>query len=476
MRLSRLGARERGVPSPPSADERRHRRTRQVMTDRTLRIEQALRALPEVDDIVPLRSALLGGARKDGERRWSASEAYETLEVRLANLDALAAELPALADAVRARAGAAMEHTLAALRAMEAGDHAGAALALVAAGEVQERAGRLPAAAGFYERARELGRKPRDRRAEGLALRRLGRVARAAGELERSLELYHEGFSVAEAQRDVQGMVVACQGLGNVHVDQGRWPEARTWYVRGVELLPADAAGPERVHLCSAMSAVERRLGRLSESAGWLDRGEEAARRAGDSAGLGYVLNGRGMLHLARGEHALAEAALRQALETDLDPAARTGVMVNLAEPLLGLGRLPDAERVAREAERMAIRHGVFIKLPDVYRTLGAVARARGDAEGFVFFEEALRVCRRHGLPAVELAATQHHYGLFDEATGMRETAAARLRAALGTYRSLGAAVDAERVEKDLARVAGGTDAAGPEGSGTDGGPADAGA
>jgi tetratricopeptide (TPR) repeat protein len=427
--------------------------TRAMSRSRTLRVEQALSALPEVDDLHLLRAAVVAASHEDGERRWAASAAYATVDGRLADADALEAQVPSLLDAVRARVEAAMNHAVRALRALEQGDEAAAARALVAAGEVQERAGRLAAAAACYERARELGRKPRDRAAEGLALRRLGRVARAAGELERARQRYLAGYEVACDQRDVQGMVVACQGLGNVDVDQGRWADAREWYLRGVEHLGPDG-GMEAVHLCTAMAVVERRLGRLDESAAWLDRGDAAAVRAGDPAGPGFVLNARGMLHLARGENAEAEAAFLRALEADLDPAARTGVMVNLADPLLRTGRLPHAERVAREAERLAIQHRVLIKLPDVYRTLGAVAQARGDAEGFVFFEQALDVCRSHGLPAFETAATQHRYGLFEAQMGNAESAAARLRAARDIYGGLGAAVDEERVRADLARIA----------------------
>jgi tetratricopeptide (TPR) repeat protein len=438
---------------------------------RPLRVEEALGALPEVDDLHPLRGALVAASREDGGRRWAASEAYATVDGRLADPDALAAQLPALADALRDRAQAAMAHALDAVRALGQGDEAAAARALVAAGEVQERAGRLDAARACYERAREIGSKPRDRAAEGLALRRLGRIARMAGELQRAKAHYLAGFEVARDQRDSQGMIVACQGLGNVFVDQGRWAEAREWYVRGVDLLATAGGAMEEVHLCTAMAVVERRLGRLDESEAWLDRGQAAAERAGDPAGPGFVLNARGMLHLARGRSEDAESAFRRALEADLDPAARAGVMVNLADPLLRTGRLPHAERVAREAERLAIQHRVLIKLPDVYRTLGAIAQARGDAEGFVFFEQALDVCRRHGLPAFETAATQHRYGLFEAAMGSLESAAARLRAARDVYSGIGAAVDEQAVAADIARVVGMMETYDAQGGAPDGPP-----
>src|SRR6185436_15674578 len=132
--------------------------------------------LPEVDDVAHLREALIGASREDRERAWSASEAYATVDARLVDAAALESRIQALADQARARVEAVLRHSVAALRALEAGDPAAAARELTAAGEVEEAAGRLDAAAACYEQARALGRKPRDRAAEGLALRRLARV------------------------------------------------------------------------------------------------------------------------------------------------------------------------------------------------------------------------------------------------------------------------------------------------------------
>lgn len=443
----------------PIADERTQPPIpRPRVTERALKIDAALKAIPESDDLAPLREALLGASRADGGLAWAPAEEYATIDTRLADPAALERQIDALAERVRRRAESVMRHTVRALASLQRGDAAEAARHLVAAGEVEEGERRLHQAVHFYERALEIGRKPRDRRAEGLALRRLGRVARALGQWQLAARRYAASYEVCVAQRDEAGAVVACQGLGNVHVDQSRWSEARTWYLRGVERCPPRPPNVEYVHLCVGLSVVERRLGDLPAAGEWLARGEEAAAALGDAGVMGYVDHGWGRLHLARGEAEQAEAAFRRALERTLDPVGRVAVLVGLSEPLLRLGRVREAMAAARDAEALALHAGAVARLPDVYRALGAAAGERGDHDGFVFYEQALEVCRDHGLPTFEEAATQHHYGRFEARQGDTHAAIDRMREARRLYAELGARGEADEVAEELGRLAAGGD------------------
>lgn len=422
------------------------------MTQRALKVDAALKAIPETDDLAHLRDALLSASRADSGLAWGSAEDYPALNTRLADPAALDRQLEALAERVRLRVEGVMRHTVRALAALERGEAAEAARHLVAAGEVEEGERRLDAAREFYERALEIGRRPRDRRGESLALRRLGRVARAMGQWELAARRYEESFDVAVAQRDDAGAVVACQGLGNVHVDQSRWSEARAWYLRGVERCPPTPPSAEYVHLCVGLSVVERRLGDLDAAAAWLARGEATAAGLGDGL-MAYVDHGWGRLHLARGEPGDAESAIRRALERAVDPATRVAFMAGLSEPLLRQGRAREALAVARDAEVLALHARAVTRLPDVYRALGAAAAERGDPEAYLFYEKALDVCRDHRLPAYEVAATQQHYGRLQARQGEREAAEARLREAHRLYTGLGARTEADEVAQDLGRM-----------------------
>lgn len=423
------------------------------MSPRRLKVDQALAALPESEDLFPLRDALIGASWEDAERAWTAAEAYATVDTRLVDPTALEAQVSRIAERVRARVEAVLRHSVRALRAVEAGDHAAAARALVEAGEVEEGEQRLDEAERWYRKALELGRKPRDRRAEGLALRRLARVAREKGELERALKLYREGLAVAEAARDAEGAVVASQGVGNVHVDRGVWEEAERWYRRGLELLGDETPSRLLWQLYNNLAVVTRRAGRLEESHAWLSRAEEVVGVLGDGEARIHLENGRARLLAEQGELAEAEAAYRRALSGESPPSLRGAVLVNLAECLLLLGRLREAEEALRDAERLAVAGRLPSLLPHVYRGLGAVARRRGDGEGFLFYEQALDLCARTNVPAVEEAATQHEYALFEAEAGRLDSGAARLREAREIYERLGARPELERVAAELASI-----------------------
>lgn len=411
-----------------------------------MKLEQALSALPELDELRPLREALIGISEIDRALVWSGGGDYATLDKRIAEPAHLESQITALAERVRERTERVYRHVVASLAALERRDAAGAARELVLAGEVEEGARRLDAAEQYYAKALELGRKPRDRRVEGLALRRLARVARARSGLDRALQLYRQGYEVAAAQRDVEGAVVGCQGVGNVYVDQGQWAAAREWYQRGLELLP-EAGGRLAWELYNNMAIVELRTGQLDASATWLDRIEQLLPALNDPAGYPYLLNGRGLIAMARGEHAQAESLYREAAQRAGEPHLHAAFLLNLSEALLEQDRLLEAEEAVRAAEYEAIRRGLTQLLPETYRRLGQVAQRHGDAEGFLFFEQALDLCQARGLPLVQLAITQEEYGRFELAVGNREAGQARLQRALELYQRLELRLEAERVE-----------------------------
>lgn len=436
-----------------------------MMRPRRLRMEQALDALPELDDLAPLREALLDASRLDAGEAWAGSRAHATVGRRVADPAAVDVRIPEIAERIRERTEQIMTRVVGSLRALERGDLAGASRELIAAGEIEEAASRLDEAERYYRKALELGRKPRDRRGEGLALRRLGRIARSRGELPEALRRYHASFEVSEAARDTPGVVAGCLGIGNAYVDQGEWHKAREWYLQGVESL-ADRPLPELLHLCNALSVVERRLGRFEASEAWLARGEAEAERIEDAGAKAYLRHGRAKLHLARGEVSEAERVLRELLEQDTDPLARLSSLINLAEPLQLQGRLEEAEAVLRDAEALALRVRAVRHLPHVYEQLGNLAAARLDPDGFLFFEQALDLVREHRLPIAQHATLQHAYGAFEAALGSKDAALARYRIARDQYRSIGATVEARAVAADMKQV---SESAGPGGASGDG-------
>lgn len=417
-----------------------------------VRFEHAVAALPDLPDLRLIREALVDASRVEQAQAWSGGARLATLDKRVVDLGEVESRVREMAERVRERTERVLGEAARALRALERRDEAAACRHLVAAGEVEESHHRLVEAERYYEKAAELGKRPRDRSGEALALRRLGRVARSRGNLERALHMYRTSWEIASAEDDAEATAIGALGVGHVLSDQGRWAEARDWYRTGME--SAAAASRELIHLCNALSVVERRLGDLEASRGWLERGEASAAEVDDAGAVAYLRHGRGMFHLAAGELEQAEAVFRDALAHPLDAAGRVVASVNLAETLRLNGRVDDAEETAREAEALAISMGDLVHLPHVYLELGQVAAARGDAEGFVFFEQALDMLTARGSPPLEVAAVQRSYGLFEARFGRHELAAARLREARDLYTGIGSSAEAELVERQIAELA----------------------
>lgn len=419
-----------------------------------IRLEKAISALPDLEELRMLREVLVGASSPDEPHVLGSASRLATVDRRTADLARVEAGITGLAERVRDRTERVLSSAVAALRALEAGDETEAAIALVSAGEVEEAHDRLGEAEEYYRKALEMGRRPRDRGGEALALRRLGRVARRQGRYERSLALYARSVEVSEHLRDAGGVVVGLLGAGHALADQGRWAEARDHYLRAVDRVE-DRATPEFVHLCNGLSVVERRMGNLEASGEWLERGEAELPRISDQSAAAYLEHGRAKLHLAAGEPAAAEAVFRSTLERPLSSPERVAVLINLAEALLEAGRTSEAEAAVRDAERDALARGDLTPLPHVYTVLGRIAGIRRDADGFVFFEQALEVIRERSLPELDHATVQHEYGKFEAELGHDESAAARLRIAADTFRALGSKADAESAEHEMRRIRG---------------------
>ena len=183
---------------------------------------------------------------------------------------------------------------------------------------------------------------------------------------------------------------------------------------------------------------VQRSRGEVEESVAAIREAERRADAVGDASARVFIENAWGQWHMARGEWGEAAHRLRLALDAAVATRARVTIRLNLAEALLGDGRLLDAVEEAREAERDAIVGRVHGLLPEVYRLLGRAAAARGSADAFVFFERSLGLIEERGLPAIERARTLEAYGEVERANGNDETADDLVGQARSIYEQLG--------------------------------------
>lgn len=413
-----------------------------------LRVDQVRTLLPDVDELRPLLDRMLGTSVSDPSRRWSASGELETVGSRLVRTSELDEGLPEVLERERARLAALYRGVSRALRALEEGDGALASAVFLELAELEERSWRMDRAEAWALAAWRVARDLRDRRPAALALRRAARSARSRGHLTEAASRYQEALEMAWAAGDARGSAVAAVGCGNVAVDRGRWEEAGGWYVRALELVAGEASVPERWHAFQNLSIVARRRGDLEASRRWLERAEEVARALDDPDLAVEVENGWGMWALAAGDPPAAEDRFRSALRSAEDPKAVVTVSVNLGHALLAQGRILEAAEAARGAEAEALRAGVVIKLPEVYRLLGDVASAWGHEDDFVFYERALELTQAWALPAWERLETLEGYAQLAERRGRGEEARARRQEADALRRTLLADTNEEEVSR----------------------------
>jgi len=121
-----------------------------------------------------------------------------------------------------------------------------------------------------------------------------------------------------------------------------------------------------------------------------------------------------------------------------------------LAELYLDLGRTLDAEDEARCAEDIATAHHLPATLARVYMIMGKLRGKQRDENGFVFFEQAIELCRT-GDPARRLEADVYaEYAHFRMTMGDRIEAQAYLERARELLEPFGDEVARARIDDEL--------------------------
>ena len=172
---------------------------------------------------------------------------------------------------------------------------------------------------------------------------------------------------------------------------------------------------------------------------------------------MARVMRTDGQLGSRLGNAPRAQAAYREALawvrRAGGDPALEAAVRLDLAALYLESERYLEAEEEARRAENLATAHTLAHRLVDAYTCLGRLRSHQRDEMGFVFFEQALELCRSlDGSPAVT-ARVYCEYASFRERLGESAEARELLERAREHFERLGAAPQAQRIRAELERL-----------------------
>lgn len=418
-------------------------------------VEQLLRLLPAVDELEVLRLRLIGAAVPDPARTWDSSSAYSTVDKRLLTAADVERSLSAAGAAVREYVNLLHEGLIPVFRSYFEDDPAAAASHLISLGERHEQTGRAKGALQSYEAALTLSLPLADKRPQMLALRRLGRVALSLGEFRDAIKYYERSAQLARDSADVHAQVVAQTGFGNVAMFQGRWDEAERTYLAALALaenMDGAAMVTERGQLFNNLGNICTRVGRFEEAEAWLSRALEVWKRVENPVDHVVCLLNLGHLREEQARLGDARGAYTTAIDLPAPASLKALVAADFADVCLAEGRVSEAEEMARVAEEHAISSGSPYTIGYMYKQRGNLARARGDEDGFTFFEKALQIAREKGYPTLE-AETLLDYAELRRSAGGREEAEAYLDRARDVFQRIGAVVNLARAEAALGQL-----------------------
>lgn len=418
-------------------------------------VEALLQLVPSVDELELLRLELIRAAVPDPGKAWDSSSEYSTVDKRILTADDVDRALAHAQELMLQYASFLHEGLRPVFRSYFTGDSGGASRHLIALGERHEASGRASGARQCYHAGLRLALPLADKSAQILALRRLGRVALALGDFKDATSFYERSAELAHDSGDLPGEVIACTGAGNVSMYQGRWAEAERAYSSALALTNqagAESLSLERGQLYNNLGNVHTRWGRLEEAEEWLARARDLWSEVEsplDSA-IWYLNLG----HLREAQERLAEAreAYTSGVNLSVPSSLKALIAADLADVCLKDGYVTQAAEMARVAEEHAIASGSPYTLGYMYRNLGNLARARGNDDGFTFFEKALQIAREKGYPSLE-AETLADYAELRRGAGGVEEAEAYLERARELFVELGSPQNLARVDRALEEI-----------------------
>lgn len=422
-------------------------------------VEELVQLLPAAEELEVLRLQLVGAAVPDPERTWDSSSSYSTVDKRILGAKDVERAIVQAEQALVEHVTMLHEGLRPVFRSYFAGDVDGAARHLIALGERHEASGRATGAHQCYRAALSLSLPLPDKGAQILALRRLGRVTLALGEFKEATACYGRSADLARDTNDLRAEVIARTGAGNVSIYQGRWVEAEEAYTSALALTERAGAGEmelERGQLFNNMGNVTTRTGRLDEAEEWLNRALDLWQALDSPLELAICNLHRGHLREADGRLADARASYEAGLALPIPSSLKAILAADLSSVSLLDGYVTAAEELARVAEEHAIATRSPYTLGYVYRHLGNLASARGDEDGFTFFEKALQIAREKGYPSLEAETLADYAGLRGRNGGVEE-AVAYLERARELFVQLGSVQDLARTERALAELRNGT-------------------
>lgn len=417
-------------------------------------LEELLVLLPDLDELEVLRLRLMGAAVPDVGKEWDSYTAYATIDKRVVTLEHVEHAIDESEIALQKYVTSLHAALRPIFRSFWTGSADETARHLIAFGEEQEKTGRLVPARRWYRAALSHTLPLADKGAQILALRRIARVSLAIGDFQEALAYYQRSTDLAVNAGELAGEIIGRTGWGNVLYMQGRWAEAESCYEHALRLADSAAASSlvvERGVLYMNLATTATRQERLEEADSWFERAMQIWEAVPSPTEEAICYLNLAHLRNLQGKRSEASEIYHKALTLPAPSDLRAVIATDLADLYLRDGHLTAAEEWGHDAEEHAIAAQSPYALGRMYQGRGNIARARGDADGFTFYEKALEIARGRS-PILE-AETLMDYALLRHQTGGSEEAEAYLERAGEILHELGAVHEKARAERLLADI-----------------------
>ena len=391
-----------------------------------MKVEQALRILPGLEVLAPLRGLLFSSALSE-QGDWAGTGQKLTVGKREVSSEEMRRHMANVLAQIVAHFSSLYEGYVRAVECLEQERPSDAVSSLVDAGRREETAGRLAQARVWLGVALGIAKGLQNRKPEVETLVALGRLSSVLGSLKESARHFRRALAIAEFERDDAGASHACEGLGHVETERSDWAAAKRWFTRALEL--AEGSGDEHriAQMLHALGEHARRTGELDTATDTLRRAHERFEAQMNEEDMARVLTTEALVLADLGQPARAATAYREALawawRADRAPATEVFIRLNFARLHIETASFIEAEEEIRKAEQLAITGNMMRQLVQIYTMLGRLRGRQADEAGFVFFEQAVALARMLGrVPGLE-AEVYQEYAAFKHAVGARTEA-----------------------------------------------------
>lgn len=288
----------------------------------------------------------------------------------------------------------------------------------------------------------------------GSIYNRLGGIAYMRHNWAQAVAYVRKSIALREAIGDLVELATSLSNLGTLETELGDYENALNTLTRAYELKKRQGQAEGIAISLNNLGLVHIRRGEITEAQAILAEAHEIARQIGYTLLVGHILQSLGEAHFAGGNWVEAQSAFLQALEVflELKSDETLGIYRLLGETALSQGSLPEAEKWAERLLQQAANMKVSTEQKgEIARFRGQLAAARREWEAA---HQCLRESENIFIEArnrLQMGRAAYQLGRLAEAQQDLPHAQAHYREASLIFRSIGATIEAQHAEAQLA-------------------------